>query len=121
MNYMAVLQELATSKKVNVAGGSGAIILALPTLVKNLSMSGDPALAQILLGILALGYVLIQGHIDAKKETERIQALRQFSEFAITKGTTPGDLVDMLRKLDEVFSGTHNPMPTTQDTPQKTS
>ncbi len=103
MNYMTMLQTLLTSKKANVGGGAGAIIVGLPMVMEKLGIHGEPTTPQIILGILAVAYILIQGHVDHGKETERLNALRDFAASAIAKGVVPEKLVGMLKELDGVI------------------
>ena len=103
MNYVALLQSLMTSKKVNVGASAGGVIVGLPMIMEKLGINGEPTVPQIILGVLGVAYILIQGYTDHGKETQRINALKEFAGVAIARGVMPDKISGLLKELDGVI------------------
>ncbi len=111
MNYIDLMKSLLNSKKINVGGGAGAVILAVPTLMAKIGMSGNPVIIQSLLGALALGYVVVQGIIDHGVRTARVKAIQETVAAAVSSGFTPDNCILFAKQMDTLLEAVENPTP----------
>lgn len=94
-----VLMKMAKSKRANAGGMGSLVVMALPTLMEKLALSGDPTTGQIVIGALVGLFIWSQGQADHGKEASLAGLKRDVLSSLLTQGSVISPVQDLEKVL----------------------